>query len=326
MPAATLKPICAIFGKSTYLRREALDRIIRRELDGGDPALDLQRVDGAQSEASAILDDVRTFSLLGGRRVVVVESADAFVTKFRAVLERFAANPSEAGCLVLVCNNFDGRTKLFKAVKKVGEVVECKPLQGRPLTQWIISRAKDPHGKRMGAAAAARLQEQAGSGQEGLDQEISKLSLYVGGRMEITPADVDAVVGHYREQTVFAVMDAVSEGNARTALQEWHQVLATDRAAGGRAVGGLAWGVRRMLGARRRFDAGESPHALARSFWTDPDIMARRLEHRTAAQREDQLLGLLDADLRTKTGASTFDSAVERFIVQSSCAPVAATS
>ena len=56
MPASTLKPICAIYGKSTYLRRETLDRIIRRELDGGDPALDLRRVDGAQSEAADILD------------------------------------------------------------------------------------------------------------------------------------------------------------------------------------------------------------------------------------------------------------------------------
>ncbi|MEE9297318.1 MAG: DNA polymerase III subunit delta [Phycisphaerae bacterium] len=316
--AQDLKPFCVVYGQNTFLRRRALDRIMARELGGGDPSLNLQRVDGRQAEVSDVLDDVRTFSLMGGRRVVVVDEADALVTRSRATLERYAASPSDTGCLILVCNNFDGRTRLHKAVASVGEIVQCKPAKGQALRSWLVAHARDEYGKRMSPQAAYRLHDQVGDSHERLDGELAKLSLYVGDREEIMPQDVEAVVGCYREQTVFAVMDAISEGDAGKALNEWHRVLATDPAASGRAIGGLAWGARRLLDARRRLDAGESPHSLARAFWTDPDVFLRRMQGSTAGQRQDQLLELLAADLGSKTGATTFNVAVEKFIVKHS--------
>ena len=145
---AALKPICVVFGKNAYGRRQAVDRVIKRELAGGDPALNLSRVDGDNAELAEVLDDVRTFSMLGDRRVVVVDEADSFISKHRAALERFVSAPAESGCLILICNAFDGRTRLYKAVKKVGEMIECRPLQGRSLMQWLTSAARDVHGNR----------------------------------------------------------------------------------------------------------------------------------------------------------------------------------
>jgi DNA polymerase-3 subunit delta len=315
MARSALHSICVIYGKSEYLRRQALDEVIERELDGSDPSLNLLRLEGSQAEAAAVLDDVRTYSLLGGRRVVVVEDADGFMSKHRAVLERFVAAPPDAGCLVLVCNTLDARTRLCKAIKKTGFVVECKPVQGQALVTWMMKRANEQYGKRLGREAAVRVREHAGSSQQSLDQELAKLSLFVGARGEIKPDDVDALVGHYREQNVFAVMDAIAEGDAKTALEEWRQVIATDPAAVGRSIGGMAWSARKLLDARRRLDAGESVHALARFNWTDPATFARRMELATVEDREDQLLALLKADVDSKTGASDFISAVEKFIV-----------
>ena len=119
---AAVKPICVIFGKNAYVRRQALERVIKRELAGGDPALSLSRIDGDKAELAQVLDDVRTFSMLGDRRVVVVDEADAFISKHRQTLERFASAPVESGCLVLICDNFDGRTRLYKTIKQIGEL------------------------------------------------------------------------------------------------------------------------------------------------------------------------------------------------------------
>lgn len=316
----TLQPICVIYGKGEFLRREAFNRLAKRELGDGDPAVNLRRFDGVSASCAEVLDEVRTYTLMGGRRVVVVDDADKFISANRERLERFAANPAESGCLILICGAFDARTRFYKAVKKTGEMVDCTPSQGQQLHSWLMSRSRDMHGKRLGHQAATSLREHAGSSQEGLDQELAKLSLYVGPRGEITSEDVEKLVGRYREQTVFAVMDAVADGNAKRALREWHQVLATDRAAAGRAIGGLAWAVRRMLEARARIDAGESLHAVARSVWTVPDVLARRMKRSTARQCEDQLLDLLSADLDSKTGLGHFAGAVEKFIVKHSMA------
>ncbi len=317
-PGEALKPICVIYGQATFLRREALKRIVDRELGDGDPALNLSRLDGEKLTAAEALDGVRTFSLLGGRRVVIVENADGFISANRALLERYVESPSDSGCLVLIANQFDGRTKLYKSASKVGELVDCKPAKGRALLNWIMQRAQSHHNKRVAQHAATSLVDHAGTSQEGLDHELAKLSLYVGARGEITAKDVGDLVGQYREQTVFAVMDAISAGDVRAALNEWQQVVSTDRAAQGRAIGGLAWGVRRLLDARQRIDAGESPHAVARSFWAEPDAFARRMQRMTVRRCETQLHDLLEADLDAKTGGATVNSAIEKFIVKHS--------
>jgi len=230
-----LHPISVLSGKSAFLRREALDRVTRRELGDGDPAVNLRRFEGVDTSAAEVLDEVRTYTLMGGRRVVIVDGADKFITSHRDRLEKYAGSPADCGCLILICDAFDARTRFSKAVKKVGEIVDCKPANGRALATWLMNRCKGAYAKRLDHRAATCLQEHAGASQEGLDSELAKLAVYVGDRAEITSQDVELLVGRYREQTVFAVMDAVAEGDAARALREWHQVLSTDRAAAGRS-------------------------------------------------------------------------------------------
>jgi DNA polymerase-3 subunit delta len=316
MARSALKPICVVYGKNAYARRQALERIIERELTGGDPALNLRRVDGDDAVLAEVLDDVRTFSMLGDRRVVVVNEADDFISKNRAALERYVSAPADSGCLVLVCNAFDARTRLYKAVKQAGDLVECKPLQSAGVIPWLVSTARETHGKQMGRQAAAELCEHVGNSQEALDAELVKLSLYVADRAEITTDDVSAVVGRYREQNVFAVMDAIAAGDTETALREWQRVLATDRAAPARAIGGLAWGLRRLIDARRRLDQGVRLEALARENWTDVNVFRRRMQHANLRQLQDRLGDLLNADLQSKTGLGTVERTIERFIVK----------
>ncbi len=316
-----VQPICAVYGKNLYLRRRAVADVIKRELCGGDQGLNLVRVDGAKTDnAAAVLDEVRTYSMLGDRRVVVVDEADAFISKSRKSLERYAEKPSESGCLILVCASFPGNTRLAKIVKKIGEAIECKPLFGKAVVSWLSSVARSEYGKSMSFQAANRLYEHVGGAQDALDAELSKLAMYVGNRSEITPHDVDDVIGNYREQSVFAVMDAIAVGDADTALTEWQQVLATDRAAPGRAIGGLAWSVRQLLGARRQLDAGAALPGLARAARTDVDVFARRMKRTSTTKLENQLVDLLAADLEFKTGLGNVGSAVEKFIVKHSVA------
>jgi DNA polymerase III subunit delta len=311
-------PISVIFGQNTYLRREATERVILRELGDGDPALNLSLVDGREVDVTTVLDDVRTFSLLGGRRVVVVDEADKFISANRKPLEQFAKNPADSGCLVLVCNAFDKRTKFYKSVQQMGESIACEPMKTAALSRWIGETAKKTHGKRMDRQAVISLMQHAGESQESLANELTKLALYVGDRPEILPDDVEQLVGRYREQNVFAVMDAIADGDVETALNEWQQVISTDRSAVGRAIGGLAYSVRKLLDARRKLDSGTSIDVVARLLWTSPQVAAKRMKSATVRQREKQLLDLLAADLDVKTGMSSFNGAVEKFIVNQS--------
>ncbi|MFH0982505.1 MAG: DNA polymerase III subunit delta [Planctomycetota bacterium] len=316
MSDAVVCPVYVVYGAEAFLKQETVRRLLAAALGGPAGGLGPSRFDGDTAALADVLDEVRTWSLLGERRVVVVEEADGFISRHRDALERYGSAPSDAGCLILVCKAFDARTRFYKVINGLAGALKCEAPRGAALPAWISDRAQKTYGKRLERGTAGRLRDYVGDGLGLLDQELDKLATYVGARPNITLEDVDALVGNNREQTVFAITDAMAEGDARTALYQWERVLATDRAAPGRAIGGLAWGIRRLLEALDAVAAGTPVSQLARQFWTEPAVLERRLRRLSRPKLEEQLCDLLEADVASKTGLSEVSRAVEKFIIK----------
>jgi len=310
-------PVLAFVGGDSFMRGEALGQILHA-LSADSDAFGPSRVDGSRARLAEVLDDIRTPSLLGGCRVVIVEDADPFISAHRQALERYCSSPSPTGVLVFLCNSLPRNTKLARIIEEHGAVKKLEAPRGRAITEWIIQRARTTYGKRLGQESAASLRRHIGDTLGGLDAELAKLAAFVGERGEIAGADIDGLTGHQREERVFAVTDAIISKDTASALRHWEQVLATDRAAPARAIGGLAWGVRQMLEARRGWEEGIGVGDLARQLRTNPEVLRMRLERTTTAQLESQQRDLLAADLAVKTGASTVEIAIEKFIVKHS--------
>jgi DNA polymerase-3 subunit delta len=312
--SAAIKPVYAVVGNDRFLRSEAVGRLLR-SLEGEADEMGPTTFDGERAELADVLDEVRTMSLLGGRRLVVVDEADDFVSKYREKLENYVAAPADGGVLVLVCSSMPKTTRLHKAIAAGGEVVVCEAPKRGEVAGWIVQRSKSVYGKVIDPAVAARLRDHIGDVLGALDAELGKLASYVGPRPAIVAADIDALVGYHREETVFAVVDAMAIGDARTAMGLWDQVLATDRAAPGRAIAGLAYGVRKSLAARREMDGGASIGMIAKILFTSPDIARERMDRVSTRMLEDQLSDLCEADAAIKSGAATLERAIEEFIV-----------
>ena len=313
---AMVCPVYVVCGPEPFLKHETVAGLVARALGGRTDCLGPSKFEGDRAELAEVLDEVRTLSLLGEMRVVVVADADGFVSRHRAALERYCIDPSDMGCLILLCKSFGANTRLYKKVNGFGGVITCEAPRGAALVSWICNRSLKTYGKRIDRGGAGRLRNHVGDSLGVLDQELDKLTTYVGERPNITAEDVDVLVGNVREQRVFAITDAMAEGDARTALHQWERVLATDRAAPGRAIGGLAWGIRRLLEAHDAVAGGTPAHRLAQQFRTKPEILERRLRRVSRRQLEDQLCDLLEADVASKTGASEVSRAVERFIIK----------
>ncbi len=324
MAPENVSPVCAVVGGDRFLRNEALVRFLGPPSADCD-ALGPSRVDGSKAELAEVLDEVRTPSLLGGRRVVIVEEADAFISAHRTALEKYCSSPSQTGVLVFLSNTLPRNTRLCRIIEASGTVCRLVAPKGPAIVNWIIKRARAPYDKQLTHDGAATLRRHVGDSLGSLDSELSKLAAFVGERDQITVADIETLTGQQREERVFAVMDAIGSKDTESALRHWEQVLATDRAAPSRAIGGLAWSVRQLLGARREWENGTSIRELAGKMHTDPDLLRLRLERTTVEQLEAQQRDLLAADLAAKTGASTVEVAIEKFIVKH-CATSASAS
>jgi len=318
-------PIVVILGDEAYQKSVALHRTLDELLPPEvDRALALTEYDASQSEEqggptlAAVMDDLTTLPFLADRRVVVIREADKFITVCRERLESYLQAPSPTGTLILECRSLPKNTRLYKAVTPAGgRLHECKKLSGRDLADFVRAEAQ-ARGKPMDHAAAARLAELVGSEQGTLATEVEKLSLYAADRPSITQQDVARLVGQSREEKIFAVMDAAAGGNLPHALHLWDQVLTTDPAAVYRAVGGIAYVIRRWLAAHRMLADGLPISAVA------PKVMMWRREreldallHQLPPHRIRQILAALSKlDSQAKLGTRSIRAGVEALLVE----------
>jgi DNA polymerase-3 subunit delta len=267
-----------------------------------------------------VLDDLRTLPFLAPRRVVVLRDADSFISANRSHLEDYLAEPCPTGTLVLMPKTFPSNTRLYKRVAEIGRCIACQPPKAFALPKWLVERARDAYNKRLDNEAARQIVDNAGNNLGLLDGELAKLALYVGTRPTITVDDVAALVGHHREEKVFGLLNAMADGDIKTAMQLWEDVWQTDRAAPHRAIGGIAFGVRRMLEAHVELHSGKHADYVARRLFTDPARLRQRLQVFTPQRLTRQLRDLSDADVASKTGGVSVRTSIERFILEHSAA------
>lgn len=312
----TRRAVYAVIGADRFLRTEAVSNLVD-SLTAEDAHAAPVRMEGDLDLAS-VLDEVRTMTLLGERRLVIVEDADDLVQAHRATLERFASGAAADGVLILSCASMPKNTKLYKIIQEKGGAIVVEPPKGRAFIPWLVERARKAYQRNLSTAAAQRLLELLGENAGALDSELGKLATFAADRKDISPQDVDQLTGLRREELVFRVMDSIHAGDAPGAFAAWEQVLATDRAAQNRSIGGLAWATRRFLELRDELDRGASEAELARRLYPPVDAatlgkrMARMPRKRIEAEQRD----LLQAELGVRSGVSTLELGVEKVIAR----------
>lgn len=103
-------------------------------------------------------------------------------------------------------------------------VREFKLPQAGELVGWITQRVKQ-HGGHISPQAAALLAEFSDGNLRALDQDIQKLLAYANWSRQVTSDDVHALVHDVHQGDVFAMVDALAQGDGRTAAQELHRLL-----------------------------------------------------------------------------------------------------
>lgn len=218
-------PFCALFGDEPFLKGLVLADLRRTVLGEGEADFALTRFDGRTADWRTVSDELLTVGLFGGgRRLVLVEDADDFVSDHRGQLESYVARPSRTGTLALVVGTWPSNTRLAKQAAANGLAVECKaPPQAR-LVKWLAALARERHGARLERDAVESLLEIVGPELGLLDQELAKLAAAAGGDI-IGAEKVRQLVGGWRAKTAWDMLDAAVEGRTGEALVELDRLL-----------------------------------------------------------------------------------------------------
>ncbi len=126
-----IRSVCAVFGDDTYLVRESVSAVGRAVFPDDDQGSGISRFPGPGTALASVLDEARTLPFFSRERLVIVDDADPFVTKYRKELEAYTEKPCESGILLLQTKQWLSTTRLAKLVEKVGLAIDCSsPREG----------------------------------------------------------------------------------------------------------------------------------------------------------------------------------------------------
>jgi DNA polymerase-3 subunit delta len=220
------RPVCAVFGNEPFLRREAILRLRAAVLGGEEGDFSLSTFDGGEAPFRDVYEALSTVAMFGGgKRLVVVEEADDFVTRYRPKLEEYVARPSRAGVLVLDLDSLPGNTRLYKSIAAAGLPIDCGAPAPARLTKWLADWAKQRHQIQLSQASAELLVEMIGPELGLLDQELAKLALVVDQQRKVTPELVSQSVGGWRAKTTWEMLDAALDGKVPEAMLQLDRLL-----------------------------------------------------------------------------------------------------
>ncbi len=315
-----------VFGDDAFLRREVLMALRNTVLSEQDAEFSLTRFEGPDASLRDVLDELETVAMFGGgQRLVVVDQADEFVTRYRGELESYAASPRETGVLILELRSFPSNTRLYKAVAAQGCAIDAGAPKGAQLVRWLAGWAKRRHGVEIAPPAAEMLIELVGPELGLLDQELAKLALSTPADKKIGPELVRRYVGSWRAKTAWDLVDAALAGNLPNALKQLDLLLGAGEQPIG-VLGQISYSLRQLAAATRLIARGEVmgrriPLTAALEQAGVRSFVLRKAEQqlrRLGRARGQRLLGwLLEADLDLK-GASPASPrlVLERLIVR----------
>jgi DNA polymerase-3 subunit delta len=294
-------PVYVIHGDEDFLKRQVITALKAHVLDGGDETFGASNHPGDKAVWADVHGELLTLPFLSPRRLVVIDSAEPFVTAWRAQLEKYLAAPAASGVLVLDVKSWPSNTRLYKLVGT--GAISCKALAGQELAAWCRHHASSHHKKQLQVPAAQLLVELVGADMGLLAQEIAKLAVYVGDAARIAPEDVDRLVGNSRAENTFEIFALIGKGDPAGALAFLDRLLGQGEDPM-RLLGAFGWQLRRLAQAGRLAARGMSiPAALAEVGLYRAREAEQQLRHLGRRRLERVFDWLLEIDLGMKGGS-----------------------
>ncbi len=301
-----------IIGEEEYLAEATLARLLDEALAPADRQLNLDVLD-ASTPLGELLTRLDTAAFFGPRRVVVVRRMEAMREADHEGMIAYLERGDSPTTGIFMAREMDRRRRLFLTFKRVGAVIECRPIPARDRPEWV-EKLFAAEGKRPGPGVAERLVAISGGSLRDLHNEVAKVAAYVGERPEVSTADVEAIASQMGEASMFVLVDAVGGGDVAGALRALHDNLETHEPL--QVLFMIARQFR--LIARAQAAVGDrSSEGLAARLGVPP-FVARKIAEQARGYRADQfagIFGVLEAADRAVKSGSAPRLALETLIV-----------
>ena len=261
-------PVYLLMGDEPYYPELVCDAILEHCIPEEEKDFNETVCYGADVTAAQVVTAARRFPMMAERQLVVVKEAQ--MMKGIEDLALYCAEPLDSTVLVILMHkaSADKRKAFYKAVQKIGTVVDSPALRDYEIPDWIQGYYAS-RGLQIEPQAAALLGESAGTELSTLVVETDKLTKNLPeGATRVTVADIERNVGISRQFSVFELTRELSYKHGAKALKIAAHLGDSAKFAMPMAVSALFTQFSRILryGALLEKDSRPSPEDKARAL------------------------------------------------------------
>lgn len=304
-----------LYGEEKYLMVQYKNKLVSALTQPGD-TMNYSSVEGKNVNAKEMIDLAETLPFFADRRLILLENTGWF-KKTNEEMAEYIKHMPKTTCMVFVEEEIDKKTKMYKAAKSAGMVVEFVPQTEDTIIRWIGSRLKKEN-KQMTREALQLFLTMTGTNMGNIDRELEKLLCYCMDKNEIYPQDVEAICSGQIHNQIFDMISAIALRNPKKALELYYDLLELKEAP-----------LRILFLIARQFDIlfkvksmrmkGLDDKSIAATAGIPPFAVARNVKQASGfslKQLKDAIEDAVAAEEDVKTGRMTDQMAVELLIVK----------
>ena len=220
--SGNLKPLYLLYGEEAYLIKQYRDRLKAALIDSSD-SMNYHYFEGKDINIGEVIDLAETLPFFSDKRVIIIENSGLFKHGGEQLAD-YLKEPSETAFFVLVENEIDKRSKLYKAVSAKGRAVEFKAQDESVLKRWILGILKKEN-KKITEKDLQLFLEKTGTDMENISKELEKLICYCIDKDVINGEDIEAVCVRQINNQIFDMMNAIAEKRQKEAMELYYDLL-----------------------------------------------------------------------------------------------------
>lgn len=218
----SIRQVYLLYGEENYLKRQYRDKLRYALVAEGDN-MNFSAYEGKNINPKELIDLAETLPFFAEKRLILIENSGFFKNQVEELAAYLKTVP-ETTCFVFVEEEVDKRSKMYKAAKNAGSVVEFARQKEELLTRWITGRIRR-EGKKITNRAMQLFLSMAGSDMENIDKELEKLLCYCMDKDGIYPEDVENVCSGQINNRIFDMVNAIAAKDQKQALLLYYDLL-----------------------------------------------------------------------------------------------------
>ena len=216
--------IYLLYGEDNYIKNEYLKKI-KKNFDELKLGINYIQID--EDNCQNIISDIETPAFGYSTKLIIARNCN-LLKKKNVVGEKLAnyldSNNIEDIELVIIEQEIDKTTDLYKIIEKIGKIKECNERTPKELIMQVktISNLYQVNIKEN---TAQYLIECVGTNMDDIINELRKLIEYEGKGNEITINDIDLLTVKKIESVIFDLTDNLGRKNIKEAINVLHNLL-----------------------------------------------------------------------------------------------------